>query len=80
MDKRTKLQSWWHGLMPCSFLVLVSDGGGGSRYLSNKYGDAKAGPFKLVITQFGFIIILVVAEFLLAQRKVDPLSKMLQNM
>ena len=47
--------------------------------MSNNYGDAKTGPFKLDITQFGFIITLVVAEFILAQREVDQLSKMLHN-
>lgn len=34
---------------------------------SLNYGDAKAGLFKLAITQFGFIVNLVAVEFVLGQ-------------
>ena len=83
MEKRTKLQSLcetrWAAradalhTFRCSFPTVVT----ALEDLSNNYGDAKAGPFKLAITQFGFIITLVAAEFVLAH--LVPLSKMLQN-
>ena len=83
MEKRTKLQSLcetrWAARADalhtfwCSFPTVVT----ALEDLSNNYGDAKAGPFKLAITQFGFIITLVAAEFVLAH--LVPLSKMLQN-
>ena len=69
MEKRTKLQSLcetrWAAradalhTFRCSFPTVVT----ALEDLSNNYGDAKAGPFKLAITQFGFIITLVAAEF-----------------
>ena len=81
--KRTKLQllceTRWAAradalhTFRCSFPTVVTT----LEDLSNNYGDAKAGPFKLAITQFGFIITLVAAEFVLAH--LVPLSKMLQN-
>ena len=78
MEKRTKLQSLcetrWAAradalhTFRCSFPTVVT----ALEDLSNNYGDAKAGPFKLAITQFGFIITLVAAEFVLAH--LVPLS------
>ena len=83
MEKRTKLQSLcetrWAAradalhTFRCSFPTVVT----ALEDHSNNYGDAKAGPFTLAITQFGFIITLVTAEFVLAH--LVPLSKMLQN-
>lgn len=83
MQKRTKLQSLcetrWAAradalhTFKSSFTTVVE----ALEDLSENYGDVKAGPFKLAITQFGFIVALVAVEFVLAQ--LVPLSKMLQN-
>lgn len=83
MARRTKLQSLcetrWAAradalhTFRCSFATVVE----ALEDLSLNYGDAKAGPFKLAITQFAFIVSLVAVEFVLSQ--LVPLSQMLQN-
>ncbi|WAR28914.1 hypothetical protein MAR_014618 [Mya arenaria] len=83
MERRTKLQSLcetrWAArsnalhTFRCSVTTVVNT----LEDISLKHGDTKAGPFKLAITQFGFIASLVCDEFILAQ--LVPLSQMIQN-
>ena len=83
MEHRTKLQSLcetrWAAradalnTFKCSYTTVVET----LDDLCTNYRDTKAGPFKLVITQFGFIVSLVAIEHVLSG--LVPLSQMLQN-
>ena len=83
MEHRTKLQSLcetrWAAradalnTFKCSYTTVVET----LDDLCTNYRDTKAGPFKLAITQFGFIVSLVAIEHVLSG--LVPLSQMLQN-